>query len=156
MIAMLWLIPSAILLLVAIHQRWRMYSVRQSAWKGGGFGMFSDIQRTSVAAVVWALEDGYRSTPLRLDPSGSVAKATHVPTARNIRQWGEELVALRWQRCGENAHEVAYCSDSDGLTLTQVTLHHLFIDFDGRNGVYTATEGNVYSIPAKRRTAVSS
>jgi hypothetical protein len=152
---MVWWIPALLLVLVAMHQRWRMASVHQSAWKGGGFGMFSDIQRCSVAAVAWVREDDYRLTPLRLDPSAPLAKVTHIPTARNIRQWGEELAAVQWQRCGQTAHELAPGSGDEAALLEKITLHRLEIDFDGRHGMYAATEHDVCTIPAPRRAAVT-
>lgn len=145
---MLSLIPAIVLLVVAIYQRLRVRSVHQSAWKGGGFGMFSDIHRNSIAAVIWARANDGQSEPLTIDPSPLFSKPSIVPTARNIQSWGRELVRAKWQRCGRRAHAFMPYGDGVPLAVLKVTLSHLRIDFDARSGTYTTSGVQTHTVHA--------
>jgi hypothetical protein len=147
----LWWIPGALLLAVALHQRWRVHSVGQSAWKGGGFGMFSDLHHNSIAAVLWTRNEAGLEVALRIDPTVSRSLMSRIPTSGNILRWGREIMRGRWQRCGGLACVQPLYSTERPVTIARVTLQHLWITFDGRRGVYTAEERGTWELPAVDR-----
>lgn len=132
----LWWLPPALLMIVFAHHRWRVHSVGQSAWKGGGFGMFSETDRTAIAVVLWAIDNDGVQAPIRLDPGVSQTITTVVPTPSNIVRWGRELAKTDWQRCGDVAHPRPPSSSAPSLMITQVHLRRLWVSFDVRAGEY--------------------
>jgi hypothetical protein len=137
---MSWLIPPALLLLVFAHQRWRVLTRRQTAWKGGGFGMFSDIDRSAIAATV-TVHDGDKGTRmLRLPASAPTARVSAIPTEPNIRAWGKELLARPWEACGDAAHEWQMLSTTEPVRVEAVTLRWIWVEFDRRTGEYSGSE----------------
>ena len=142
----LWWIPSLLLVAVAFHHRWKVHSVQQSAWQGGGFGMFSDIERNSFAAVLWVIDDDGREVPIRVDPSVTSTVISRIPTAANILRWGREVIRGEWQRCGDLAYPRPTYSTASPLAIRKMTLHYLCVTFEARRGLYTAEERRHFAI----------
>lgn len=142
---MLWMVPPLMLLLVAAHQRWRVRTIGQTAWKGGGFAVFSDIDRNSIGATLWVREsDGIRACQIEACPPQS--RATNVPTDENILRWGREIAKTRWQTCGGTAHPWLPSTNVAPVVTDRIELRRLSIDFDGRAGAYTARTVKTYTV----------
>jgi hypothetical protein len=137
---MLSAVPALLLLAVAIHQRCRVHRAHQSVWKGGGFGMFSDVDRTSVITVLWVRDSKGALERVPLESAAWLAKVSVIPTVRNMCEWGREISRGRWQRCGDFAHELSDLSAVVPLDVAKVTVHHLWMDFNVRTGEYTARQ----------------
>jgi hypothetical protein len=141
------LLPVWLLLAVVMHQRWRMYKYDQSAWKGGGFGMFSDIHTSWVAAVVTARNADGSLVDLRVDSADWMSRFNVIPTARNLQKWATLLLHTRWRRSGDSV--LPFQPDrGDPLHVCRVTLRHFRIEFDGRTGVHSARVRSVVSVEA--------
>ncbi len=134
-----WLAPCALLAVFA-HQRWRVRTLRQTVWKGGGFGMFADIRRVIVRATLWVDGDGGDMVRLAVEPPGVFSRVSTVPTVANRRRWATELYRTTWQRCGDYAHPLNRAIDVCPLAVRQITVHLSTIDFDARACAYTAAE----------------
>jgi hypothetical protein len=150
-----WWVPSAVLLAVASHHRWRVHSIRQSAWKGGGFGMFSEIQRSSIAVVLWVIDGNGDEVPIKIDPSQSQTVMSVIPTPENLLRWGRAVVQSKWQRCGDFAHTRPQYSGAMPLRITKVTLRHLRVNFDSCRGAYTVEECGGFTLDSDGRIIVS-
>ena len=130
-----WLAPS-VLLIVAAYQRVRVLTVNQCPWKGGGFGMFSDIQKNVILAMLTVpTSHGHRQVLWKPGARAEVARRT--PTPRHLRQVATMILSGRWLVQGDAA--MPYYSEA-GLPPTQVhsvTILFLQEDFDSRRGVHS-------------------
>jgi hypothetical protein len=134
-----WL-PLLCLAAVFLHHRWRMYSMMQSAWKGGGFAMFSDIQRNVVVADVWLQENGHVTGPFRVTGHRLLLEAAVVPTPERLERCGRELLSCRWNRSEDTAWVVQRGSSTRSWRATKTLLRHLRMDFDAADGRYSSVE----------------
>lgn len=135
-----WNLSPLLLVLVALHQRWRIAAVGQSAWKGGGFGMFSDIHRNHFIAVVWVADPAGTLIQLRVDAKGFGNRPAFVPTKKNAIQWAREIASGHWERVADTARPRSPHSASQELILLRVSVHHVQVDFDAVRGIYTSIE----------------
>jgi hypothetical protein len=153
---MLTLAPVVLMVLVFLHQRWRMYTVHQNPWKGGGFGMFSDLYRNSVVPTLWVSGAAMEQVPLRLESTEWMSRVNAVPSRRNIHRWGDELLRGRWRCCGDRVHPLPAFSSERPLIVSRVSLVHLVVSFDAASGLHSGRPERTYSIEARgdrRRTA---
>lgn len=152
----MWFLPPLLLIIVAIHHRWRMRSRNQSAWKGGGFAMFSEIfgntDTTTLSAK--AKEGGDLSLTVLGVNHPLREKARSIPTEKNWLSWVRWVAAREWTRCGSSVHLPMPGQEGASLTVERVTVRFRQIDFDGRSGEYSARDVADYSIdsaaPSKR------
>lgn len=89
-------LPATLLIVVAVHQIVRAHTSPLSAWRGGGFGMFSTIDHPAARYVRCYLV-GPRGEKLVPVPSGLRARelsALALPTERNLRALARAIVAL--------------------------------------------------------------
>lgn len=147
----MWYIPLCLLLVVAFHQRWRVRTIGQSVWKGGGFGMFSDIEASFLVTEIEVQADGGGSVYLRIPRSfsGDIAK---VPTKRQLYAFARRVAEQRWRQVGGRAQLQEITSAMSSLNVLSVTVRHFVLDFDARAGTYQALSGPrpLYRLEVKR------
>jgi hypothetical protein len=134
----MWLVPPIVLVAVAAVQRWRMWRHRQSAWKGGGFGMFSEINRNSVAVILSTIGADGTVHDLRVDPG--IPPSITCPTDAYLKRWGEDVARGEWLKCGAFAHLRPWYSTTSAEAIARVRITRLWLDFDARTGLYRAEE----------------
>jgi hypothetical protein len=135
----MWIVPILLLILVALHQRWRVATTGQTAWKGGGFGMFSTIPNTIVIAEA-AVDAGAGDVAhLRFDIDPSASQVRAVPTEQNLQAWARAVYLVDWERCGQSLHRRSANSRQPRLTILSVTVSRIRMAFHGRSGTYTAS-----------------
>ena len=140
-----WL-PVLCLVAIALHHRWRIHAIGQSAWKGGGFGMFSDVPRHHMLALMRTTDSSGIPIELRIDAKTYEAKVTVLPTGENALQWARQIAAGQWQRVGNLARPYTPGCGIPPLALERISVHHLELDFDGSIGRYQAAERHAYSL----------
>lgn len=131
----------AVLVIVAGVQRYRVSTVDQSAWLGGGFAMFSTIDQhqTRFVWITVRTADGatYRAEPgPELDRPLFLTRA--VPSERHLNELAQAAAALRWQPAagGEPGagpdRVVAASGDDAGLAVVgvEIDLHRIHYDPD--------------------------
>jgi hypothetical protein len=135
----MWIVPILLLILVALHQRWRVATTGQTAWKGGGFGMFSTIPNTIVIAdaTVDAGAGSVRRLRFDIDSSGSQMRA--VPTEEHLRAWARAVYLAEWEQCGQSIHRRSPNSRQPPLTILAVTVSRIRMAFHCQTGAYTAS-----------------
>src|SRR5258706_14430030 len=91
-------LPSVLLIGVAIVQMARAYTVHQSPWKGGGFGMFSTADAPEGRFLRCYLLVGKEEAPVLIpDPFKDLALlAKTVPTETNLTRLSDRLAMSRW------------------------------------------------------------
>jgi protein-disulfide isomerase len=146
----LLLLPVWLLLVVVVHHRWRVRKHGQSSWKGGGFGMFSDLHRSASTAVLSVRETQGDPEQLRIDTSDWMTRHNVIPNGVNLRRWGEQILQGRWMRSGARALPLQPGHDARALDIEAVTLKHLAIDFDRRTGTYTGRVDTVVTLEHQR------
>jgi hypothetical protein len=140
-------VPAALLVAVALHQRRRMHTHDQNAWKGGGFGMFSDIHTGSVTALLSTADAAGVARDLFLElPAG--ARPSIVPTERNLRSWADEIITSRWTDHGGRAVLDREGDANKSLTVRRVIVRFARLDFDRRTGTHRASVHKKISVPA--------
>lgn len=138
---MLWWVATPVLLVaVAIHHLWRVRSIDQSAWKGGGFGMFSEPPRCSLATTLWIATPEGAVESIDVDPQSVSLRLLWVPSERSVRRWANAVAIGKWVRAGEWAQRCSATGTESPLNIQSVCVRHLRLDFDGRVGAYTARE----------------
>jgi hypothetical protein len=129
-------LPALLLVLTALHHRWRTRTVRQSAWKGGGFAMFSDMVRTALIPELIFQVQG-ESRRVRIPPPEQYDIVTIIPTISRIDSFRRDLARQMWRLCGDSAHPVD--GAPTGMEVTDVCIQHVWVDFDCRTGIYSGT-----------------
>ena len=140
-----WL-PALALLIVAAHQRIMVYYKHQSAWKGGGFGMFSEINRHSVVATL-IVKEAQGEIALRVDQRHRWDPGA-APTPENLLRWGKEILLLKWTRVGNHADIYPSPSPEPPLHVLRVTIQHFEIDLDLKLGEYSSVLSGRLSVDA--------
>lgn len=121
-------VPVLILAVVATVQVGLAKSAGLSAWKGGGFGMFSTIDDAPHRRVRVVVEAPDRSEEVALAPSIELdaVKATTLPTDRLLRRLAEAVAAResRYQRPVTRVRVTIWRHDvaRDSLRFTPVVL----------------------------------
>jgi hypothetical protein len=96
------LVPSAVLIVVAVTQLVLAKTAHLTAWKGGGFGMFSTLDHGAYRGVDIVIEGPDRSEGLEIPPSLAVleARSAAFPADWLLAQLAEGVVARerRYQR----------------------------------------------------------
>ena len=115
-----WL-PPAVLVAVAIVQIGLAQTVDLTAWKGGGFGMFSTLDHGAYRGVDIVVEAPDRSESLAIPPSleTAAARAAACPTDGLLRGLAEGVAAReqRYQRAVSRVTVTAWRTDFDRRTL---------------------------------------
>lgn len=121
-------LPVLILAGVATVQIGLAKSAGLSAWKGGGFGMFSTIDDAPHRRMRVVVEAPDRSEEVALAPSIELdaVKATTLPTDRLLRRLAEAVAAREWryQRPATRVRVTIWRHDvaRDSLRFTPVVL----------------------------------
>ncbi len=147
--ALLALLPSALLIGVALHQRWRMWRHNQWSWKGGGFAMFSDTGETVPITELWTEDSNGETSCLQLaDPSDARLRwAKVIPTKRHMSKWADAVASGSWQRCGIGAHALQPANVAARLNVRRVVIRDRTIKFEGTIvGVLTAVDRARYEV----------
>lgn len=89
-------LPAALLILVALHQVVRAQLGPLSAWKGGGFGMFSTTDHPAARYLRCYLvgPHGEKRVPIPLDLRSEELTALALPTQHNLEALAAALAAL--------------------------------------------------------------
>lgn len=144
------LIPIALLLAVAVHQRWRVSRYGQSAWKGGGFGMFSDLHTGSVTALLRTTGSANEVAEFLVVFPWDM-RASVIPTEANLRLTAQEILHNRWTGVGRRAAPCRESERDNALVLSSVTVRYARIDFDRQTGAHMASvRRSVTVTPTKR------
>jgi hypothetical protein len=138
---MFWWLPVVLLVVIALIQRIRVHLWGQSAWKGGGFAMFSEIPHTAVLPILCRVKAGEIVERIPIAPSHMRSKESIMPSKRALERLGTNLLRRDWQRCGTTAHEWFEASPgSERLKPDGVIVRTLRVGFDGRTGTYVAVQ----------------
>lgn len=143
--------PVILLVLVALHHRWRMHRLRQTSWKGGSFSMFSEMWRNSLVTEIWIQDKNLGPLPLVVADQREnhlLLAAVAIPTRKRILAWARWAAAAEWKRCGNFAHLPFGMQGGDALSVTKVVLRLRSIDFDA-SGTHSAEELQSYAVDAK-------
>ncbi|KAF0244824.1 MAG: hypothetical protein FD180_2195 [Planctomycetota bacterium] len=91
---------SLLLFGVAVVQIVRVHTTGQSAWKGGGFGMFatSDSPDARILRCVLIGKDGEHRVPLPKKFSKAIMLTRTVPSEHNVTELCRAALALEWVR----------------------------------------------------------
>jgi hypothetical protein len=115
-----WL-PPAVLVAVAIVQISLAQTAGLTAWKGGGFGMFSTLDHGAYRGVDIVIDGPDRSESLEIPPSleTAAAQAAACPTDWLLRSLAEGVAARerRYRRAVSRVTVTAWCTDFDRRTL---------------------------------------
>jgi hypothetical protein len=100
--ATLALVPPALLVAVALLQAAGVQRYHLSPWKGGGFGMFSTVDRPTQRGVFAYLHDGSRRDPIDAqglrDLAALTTEARVMPTPATLATLAERIGRLPWGR----------------------------------------------------------
>jgi len=88
-------VPTIVLVLVALNQIRLAQTTDLTAWKGGGFGMFSTIDRPRARQVRCHIVGGDKDIPFAIpaDLNDLEQSAKTLPTERNLIRLGREIAA---------------------------------------------------------------
>ena len=115
------LLPSALLVIVAVIQIVLARTTGMTPWKGGGFGMFSTLDHGAYRGVDAVIEAPDRSEALEMPSSLEeiAARAAACPTDRLLRQLAEGIVARerRHERRVSRVTLTAWRTEFDRVTL---------------------------------------
>ena len=115
-----WL-PPVLLVVVAVLQVGLAPTVDLTAWKGGGFGMFSTLDHGAYRGVDIVVDAPDRSESLEIPPSleTAAARAAACPTDGLLRALAEGVAAReqRYQRAVTRVTVTAWRTDFDRGTL---------------------------------------
>jgi hypothetical protein len=131
------------LLTIAIHHRWRVSKGFQTVWKGGGFGMFSDIPEFAVLAEV-SVRHGTELKWMVVNLNAAPLLAYSYPSESGLRALAVEMASRAWQGGGDSA--VTWDGSGAGMRLPvcSVRLTRVRVDFDAATGTYRGTpDGHV-------------
>jgi hypothetical protein len=135
-----WLsaLPVAAMLLVAAVQRIRVIRLGQTPWKGGGFAMFADA-RVNVLDTALVTDAGPAS-PLALAESQSMSyarlTAAAVPTPKNLRRWGLQVLRGEWMQVDGTAVRCPTELRARRLRVVEVLVTCRCLSFDAAQGQY--------------------
>src|SRR3954463_2551325 len=96
----MWSIPLILLVAVALHQRWRVWTVGQNPWKGGGFAMFVDAHRTFDITEIHIEDAGHTTWLQIIGDHYPRRKAVTVPTRKNMLAWARWVAGAHWVQSG--------------------------------------------------------
>lgn len=146
------LLVPAVLAGVALHQMWLTTTSDLTPWKGGGFGMFSSVDRPSHRAVRGLFHTDQGVVPVDMcslkDELGRSAEKTFInaralPDARRMDPWAELVmdagwrvdhndvaVFAEWQADAEEPVPLLAVAGSDGRTVTELTIEVWAASYD--------------------------
>src|SRR3954468_3284928 len=111
------------LCLVAGFHLVRVWTCRQTPWKGGGFGMFSTVDDESARFVrCWLVTDD-GELPLAIPPAAAkqVAELRAAPTQTKLDELARRLARQSWRyREDRLAREAAAVRESGGIGISSV------------------------------------
>jgi hypothetical protein len=113
------------LLLVAAWHLLRVWTVHQTPWKGGGFGMFSTVDSESARFVRCYLVTDVGRLPLPIPPGldKTVAELRAAPTLAGVQALAERLAAQPWRwRDAREGHEVQAIREYGGHDVSAAML----------------------------------
>jgi hypothetical protein len=114
-------LPAVLLAVVAALQMILAHTAGLSAWKGGGFGMFSTLDGRPHRGMRIRLEAADRSEEIETPPSleDEAAAASTLPTAARLERFAHEIAAreLRHGRAVERVHLEVWRTDFDPYSL---------------------------------------
>jgi hypothetical protein len=114
-------LPPALLVLIAVIQVGLTQAFELTAWKGGGFGMFSTLDHGAYRGVDVVVEGPDRSESLAIPPSLETiaARVAAFPTEWLLRELAEGVVAReqRYQRAVSRVSVTVWRTDFDRATL---------------------------------------
>jgi hypothetical protein len=115
------LLPPVLLTVVAVTQIALARMVDLTAWKGGGFGMFSTLDHGAYRGLEIVVEGPERSEALEIPPSleSDAARAAACPTDFLLRRLAEGIVARerRYDRAVARVTVTAWRTEFDRTTL---------------------------------------
>jgi hypothetical protein len=116
-----WLLPPLLLTVVALLQIVLAQTASLTAWKGGGFGMFSTLDHGAYRGVDIVVDAPDRSESLEIPPSLEIAaaRAAAFPVDWLMRDLAERVVARerRYERAVSRVTVTAWRADFDRAAL---------------------------------------
>jgi hypothetical protein len=131
----MWTIPLLVMLSVALHQRWRVRRYGQSVWKGGGFGMFADIEGSAILTYIEIMDRDQKPIILGTPP-GLAGDLERCPTEKNIFAYARSIAERPWIQAGAIAVPRETLAPLPPLSPTAVIVTHFRLSFDARTGQY--------------------
>ena len=149
----MWELPSLVMVAVAIHHRWRMHTCGQSAWKGGGFAMFSTARCHVLNMWLWHVShDRCEMVAVPDNRSHLRNQAVYVPTPRNIRRLAVGLLDGAWLRLGSVAILCPPSEMRERAEMAAALIQHRTVDFDMTSGTYRSVEGHRVVVAMRRHS----
>lgn len=145
----MWTIPLILLVAVAAHHRWRVWSVGQTPWKGGGFAMFADVQRTfDITEIRVAGPHGMSRLRVAADLQDHYLRkqARAIPTRKNMLAWAHWVSRAEWAQAGESAYLRSLAHEGKALDVIEVVVRHCEREFDCVTGTHTLNERTSYVV----------
>ncbi len=119
------LVPPTLLVAIALLQIVLAHAAHLTAWKGGGFGMFSTLDHGAYRGVDVLIEAPDRSEMLEIPPSleTAAARAAAFPADWLMNQLAKGVVAreARYGRAATRITVTAWRADFDRATLRPST-----------------------------------
>jgi hypothetical protein len=119
------LAPLCLCLVAGLHLV-RVWTCRQTPWKGGGFGMFSTVDDESARFVrCWLVTDN-GDIPLPIPPAANktVAELRAAPTQAGLENLARRLAQQNWRwRDQRQVSEIAAIRGRDGLAISSAVFH---------------------------------
>jgi hypothetical protein len=116
------LIVPLLLVFVACIQLYRAFSMQQSPWKGGGFGMFSTVDSPGARFLRIRIHTATGEFPVTLpkilQPQGLMART--VPSEANAKQLAVALLKMTWVP-QDFAKGIFHESETDSTASAEVT-----------------------------------
>jgi hypothetical protein len=119
------LAPLCMVLVAGLHLV-RVWTCRQTPWKGGGFGMFSTVDDESARFLRCYLVTDDGDLPLRVPPAASkaVAELRAAPTQARLDDLARRLAGQAWHWQGERQmREAAAIRERGGVSISAAALH---------------------------------
>lgn len=92
-----WLAPICLCLVACLHL-WRVTTVGQTPWKGGGFGMFStiDVEHARFVRAYLLTVGGERPVMIPQDLEKKVAELRAAPNKQGLEELADRLAQRQW------------------------------------------------------------
>ncbi len=119
------LAPVCLCLVAALHGA-RVWTVNQTPWKGGGFGMFSTVDDESARFVRCYLVTPEGQLPLVVPPAAQklVAELRAAPTQAKLDELARRLAKASWRWKNERRqNEAAAIAAAGGSEITSAVYH---------------------------------
>jgi hypothetical protein len=143
------LAPLCLCLVAGLHVV-RVWTCRQTPWKGGGFGMFSTIDDESARFLRCYLVTDHGDLPLAIPATAdkAVAELRAAPTPAKLDELARRLADQSWRwRNERQANEVAAIRRHDGIAISAAVLNSAASGVERSSNQTSSGHGTLEPIP---------